>query len=858
MKWAFSDTESVSFLPTLQGTKQLPWSSLCDTLRTLYLDGYPIKWRNVYAGSDPRFVDCLPRYPLGGKSFVIPFREPQGHTPASGPGDHLAQSSSSPYRFLGPRCTPEDRNNGQGEEGTVEFLLDAEPTTPFIMAHRVGDVPLCPASVYIELAMEAAACDGPEGAKGGQPGPGPSYMLSDVEFHHPLVLSEPDHALPRVSLQLRASQEDASTPSSSSYLWEALISQPGQRRALCSGTLEKVVATTTPISQKVARKTALVQRQMMQSTFRNPALATLPGGGGGGGGMIETFTSRTVYDVIFPRVVSYSAPLRTIESLSISHCGLEAHGTFRMPAEESNDRRPFVFHPALSDTMLHAAGFVANTKVDSDMVCICSRIDSVFCADLPPGSGSETKTPPLLRVYCSLVDLGASFVADAYVCDEQYRVLCWTEGIEFRKLALKAFKARLPRLASSGVGQAVNNYKQRPPQEQEARRRRLSGPGSGTSTTRVVPRQAPAPRLRQVSTADSDTTLTDILSTMRELCGDDGAGGSWRPQTTLAELGIDSLLRLELTDALIKRFPRLVAGGPPLDIESCQTVQDVQDLVVTALGTAPGFSSRDTTRPREPSTTTLKVPLRPDTTRMIDEARVSTQPPPPRNSIEIRDVVRDLFDIHVDDDAMQNVPLRALGIDSLGSIELFDRLRKMSGNPSLIADHSADSGGGDDDDLTLRQLQGLIDTHTHTTTNSSTDTSPASTTPSRFARRAPDSPALSSPTTTTTTSPTESVGSSSEHFERLLPGAVGVPPDFPTAIGRHRSEHVPVYLFHDGSGKIFSYTQLEEVPGCNVYGIACLDFESPARDVRSMEQLAALYIDAAKLREKGDIILGGM
>ncbi|KUI69012.1 Conidial yellow pigment biosynthesis polyketide synthase [Cytospora mali] len=661
LKWAFAP-EQASLLPSLS-PKHAPWTILAGTLRLLYLQGRRLNWRQIYASAGAEFLESLPRYPLDTKpEFLVPFKEQDEATelPEKAAGEVAPQSEPrrTPYKFLSHKMQA-DSNDAR----KFEFVADILAIVPFIKAHQVGEMPLCPASVYIELALEAVELSLAEQSRGLSPKPTPAdfYLFTDISFDAPLVYNE-TRPIQHVSM--------------------ALHSEPGATRghygfesgAFCAGRI--ATQLQAQVQESVVRKTAFVHRQT-QSTFGQDAKG------------FERFSARTIYKIMFPRVVAYSSLLETLSHLIVSGSGLEGHGIFRLPPPPTQygefdvyDKR-FVCHPALIDTMLHAAGLMANAKVEATIACICSQVDRFML----PADSSQLHAQEL-SIYCSIVDVGHSMVGDSYVLDAHGRLVAWVEGMSFKKLSLKSFKRHLSVISGSVHGN------QDLPQAQP----------SLSDTAEVTPLGAQSP----VTPVQADPAVMAI---------------------------------------------------PPL-------------------------------------------------------------------GNELRDMFLDIFGVNIGEADKQS-SLSALGVDSMGSIELLQELEARFAIRSL----------GDPDwipALTLQELESTLQKQI----SSAADPRPFE--PARDSGAAvgsrPKTPELLE-------------GSRSEDIESAWAS-------FPLVIGTHTQGAIPLYLFHDGSGRCSMYSKLA-VPGYNLFGVFSPRTAPFGPVVHTMEDLAALYIEKAGLRNQQRVMLGG-
>jgi acyl carrier protein len=740
--------------------KESPWFTLSAALRVLYLQGYTIAWRNVYEGTDAAFIDGLPCYPFENTNFIVPYIE---HSTVGLP--KLLNASEGQPSGLGFEFLNQIIQRG---DFTAEFQADMATITPFIKAHVVGEIPLCPASVYIELALEAVE------SQGKSPHPG-FRTLTDIGFKNPLIST--DATTPVLNITLQA---DETRP----HDRNAFTTSSLEHGAHCTGII--TMSPAPLIENLAARKTAYVRRQKL-AVFAQDSHP------------LETFSAKTIYQIIFPRVVSYSPPLETLKHLQMSPAGLEGYGVFKLPPLHRGQQ--MVCHPALVDTLLHVAGFIANATTDAGTAYICSSIDYVVV---------PTKTSHLhaqqLEAYCSLVDVGHSVIGDAYALDARGEVVAWVEGMTFKKLSLRSFKSQLSRLAASPKRLLEKNT------IPQSHTKGINRPQSGVK---------PLGRPLKTNTDAREDRVSKLHSIIREVCGLDSAV-PLSSETMLSSLGIDSLLQTELGEILGQRLP--LSENSEIDIETCQTIQDLEKVIETTTTSTVSWPSTPSEEFEAPGLPGLGFAASSDTETPITTSPQAT----PSGGLE--DVFRSVFGLDISGISKNTITLGSLGVDSLGSVELIEELEERFGLESLNGQDSIS-------DLTIQGLESLVQA---------------------AIAGAAVSKGLNSEDLATLTQ----VDVSSRHSERRqpTPEAPRIPTrDFPTPLGKHNPGNISLYLFHDGSGKCGMYSRLD-VPGYNIFGVYSLDFELLDPGIRTMEDLAALYIEKAGLDSRddsGEIALGG-
>lgn len=714
--------------------KEAPWVSLCSALSTLFLQRTAIQWRQVYAGLDAQFLADLPRYPLSPNTFVIPFQET---VPTS--KDEEVQAPQSIYKFL-------NGSRSSSPDGT-DFGSKVSAMAEFIKAHDVGGAPLCPASVYIELVLEAMELMKSEGSQNDN-----FRTLTDLTFDKPLVYSE-------------GKDTEVLTSMAADDSYFRVFSAGSTIHCTGSATLTDDAAISTEFS----RRASYIKRQKESITF------------------VDKFTTRILYDVVFPRVVAYSGPYVTIKHLDIAASGLEAAGTFQLPF---SGRDGFVCPPAFTDTLLHAAGFVANSKINADEACICVKVERVT---VPCGAENNALYGHEMGVYCGLVEcFDDLIIGDAYALDDEGNVVACVEGMHFKRLRLKSFQAHLARAVAPSSKPPQKAVAAAAPKESAVELERALRNSQSSNPSSTVHRAALARDSAQANIRPK------LYSSMSEICGI--AEANIQGNTRLSDIGVDSLLNIELTTALQRQFPQLSLSGS--DFAHCQTVGQMEEVLERAGAVHDN---------RTPSAD------------LVPDLSVGQSTPMSEASIASNDVARvDEFFQEVCGFSLQGVnkdtTLGSLGVDSLLSIELVTGLHHTFGiqlNNDSISE------------LSVRALEEAV--------------FPSESESSSKHKQSPT---------------TDGYDGASEPEASVMSGMDTFPMPL-QKVDSSTKKRAPLYLFHDGSGLCNVYSRLGDL-GRDVYGIFSLDFSQIDRKLTTMEELASQYIDRARFMDHDRVLLGGM
>jgi iterative type I PKS product template protein len=375
----------------------------------------------------------LPTYPWSNASFWVSFEE---ETPLACKTPSLlgpkAGSLGLPYTVLYTWIqTPSPRNGLTSVYETPVVHL-----ATLIRGHCVRGQPLCPASVFQELALagvEASILFLHFSLKDGV------VVLRDVEFSSPLVYSEDAHYAVQTSTIFETKNVGS---------WKVVSMSRGEKKTHAHGGFQLRLASST-ISQFSLIHPVVSSRVASIISRRDCKL----------------FTTSSIYEVFFPCIVAYGKSYRAVQTLTISADGTEGYGTIQLPNDSADGH--FVVHPILMDAMLHVAGFIANMRGNSNDAFICSKVG---CMEVIPCLIDDS-TPYGVYVNCAWLN-GGDMLAESYALEQgpTNRIVARLEGILFRKvplatleLVLEATGPILPELSKLQGSGASSGSSLRPP-----------------------------------------------------------------------------------------------------------------------------------------------------------------------------------------------------------------------------------------------------------------------------------------------------------------------------------------------------------------------------------------------------------
>jgi iterative type I PKS product template protein len=596
-----STASNAEFIPSMHKTKD-PWVSLSDSLAGLFLSGFPAKWREVYAGSLAICVD-IPSYPFEDKEFWVDYKEHNKATEVKDIAPEPSTGMATGYAMLAS-CV---QLPGDGVDGIFETPISQLASS--IMGHQVGGAALCPASIYHELAMSSAAF-------GVHSTTAALHTLSKIKYSHPLVYEDGSKKIVRVTLKLDSLTGD------SSFTVSSYTDNPNSSQLHCAGELKQIPKAS--IEHKFNHRGLKLERTKISIFTSNGRQGP------------ETIHTRMLYETIFPRVVSYSKPYQTIKSMTIDQTGTEGYAIVQIPTGYKSGKH--VVNPVFMDTLLHAAGFIANSSVTAEEACICNETGQARILY------DEIDYDDTFGVFCSVVYLAkeSTFIADAYAANSAGKIVGGLKGMQFKKVNLAKFRKHL-----------AHTLGKKAPTPQAAK----------TISTPVIQHVAPQAAPQAVAVAPAVDVVGQVARVIAEVCGvslDNVTSG-----TEMEALGVDSLMIFEIADKLKATFSQITIDSS--ELAACHTVKDLEDAISKHM---PAQSAAPPPSAPPPAPAPKAAP-----------ALIDTPPPSPPSGpalLDIKGFLESILGVSASD-MQPDTDLESLGLDSLTSIEVLHSLKQSIG-----------------------------------------------------------------------------------------------------------------------------------------------------------------------------------
>ncbi|KAJ3134303.1 hypothetical protein HDU90_005169 [Geranomyces variabilis] len=823
-----SGFDSALRIPVFAGSDG--WSAITDGLARMYRAGVNFS----FAAYHRDYIEALrhvqlPAYEFDEASYWMQLQD-RGLLPASPVEEEeddvveeqvMTPDLSTPWPLL-PVCTQpisEVTNTAEYEMPAHSYLA-----TKLIKGHFVHKVGIIPASMYAEIALEAAHhihdTLNPAPARGKLP-PRPNFEIQQIDIPHPFVLEE---GFMEQTLKTSVSRDSTGNLH---FRWHSL-DRAG--KAVTHASCWTVLADQEALDREWRLMKGLVTPRL--SEIKSTATA---------------FDKALAYRM-FEKVVSYTPAYRGMDMVYISEDSSEACTVVQQA--KSAPVAKFVVNPCLIDSLGQITGFLPNVGVASSTDVFiangCERI--VFDPKFFPSIASNRNGhPPTFQVYshCTESQNGNIVTSNCYFFDtETGDILGGMMGVAFRKIKLSIMNRLLavpsakpsPALKQRDVTitpfDGITHAKSAPAAEPRMITHKPA-PAAAVPAPAPAPVAAAAPVPPQpaavaprVATAQfsgaAEAVISALHSTILEELGI--TESELTPSTNLADLGLDSLMALMILGTIREKMDGVEL--PQALFLTYPTMEKVSEFVRESLGgssaepaaptaMAPA-SSLQAAAPAAPTPQPAAAPVQPAVTPALAPVAAATPAQSVASSAAAEAVISALHSTILEElgvtesELTPTTNLADLGLDSLMALMILGTIReKMEGvelpgslfltYPTMekIEDFVRESLGGSD--------------------------------------AGPSTEAAAVTTTASAANPA-----------RIIPIS-----------GTNHVTQAPVFLLPDGSGSAAGYALVQDI-GRPVFGVNSPFISTAEHSTFSVLGLAGLYADAIAAKNPlSGLILGG-
>ncbi|KAG9198173.1 hypothetical protein G6514_010389, partial [Epicoccum nigrum] len=209
--------------------------------------------------------------------------------------------------------------------------------------------------------------------------------------------------------------------------------------------------------------------------------------------------------------------------------------------------------------------FVANLAIGSNEVGICAGIEAIEIAY------HDIDYSQPFKIYCSLLEIRNAILGETIALNSAGEVVAVVRGMEFKRLRLSTFQKSLSR--------KTNAFNEARPQQDLMPVARLP-PTSGLDT----PSSSSEDAMISLTMTHTHVPIDGVSQTLKDILMEVGGFAKDDIDFTksLDELGIDSLMQIELVSMLARAFP----GRNDLNhhiLSECETLGAMNDLLSSIL-----------------------------------------------------------------------------------------------------------------------------------------------------------------------------------------------------------------------------------------------------------------------------------
>ena len=335
------EVPSERLLPSLKSNEE-NWKTISTAVSRAYLAKQPVAWTDFHH----EYIDCLtllelPTYAFELKDYWASYKQDQMYPAAQQAQPKLLAPAAPERKSLPTTCVQfVDSETFKGDEISATFSSHTSEPKLFsaIQGHLVDNTPICPATVFCEIAVTAAKYL----YEGANPGKAvPPMSIWGLDITHPIVVTVSD------PLQII----ETSAVKAAGREWSVQVSFNSKDKAGTHehGSCEVRFGKNDERKAEFSRSLHLVKKRM--ATLTSSAVA----------GLSHRLQRPIVYK-LFSNLVTYGEKYQGLEEVYLDNTGY-GDTVARVKLGSSADLGTFTQSPYWADTIIHLAGFVLNGDV---------------------------------------------------------------------------------------------------------------------------------------------------------------------------------------------------------------------------------------------------------------------------------------------------------------------------------------------------------------------------------------------------------------------------------------------------------------------------------------------------------------
>ena len=795
-------------VPSLRRTEE-PWRTLALSLSKIYLSGVPIDFNEYHRNFESaNELLQLPAYAFDNKRYWLDYHNNWCLTKGEASdvsSDYVKRTDEN--TFCTTSCQKVVSESLQENFGSVLFRSNlAEPKLhAAVCGHLVNDNPLCPSSLYADMAMTSANYLYkklfPNSSEIG-------FNICKMEVTKPLIAKIP--APPEgqyLDVNVTANKEDKCA-----FLKFSSVTRDGkviQEHANCTVTFEEIKIW----KEEWSRVQYMVQSQIEHLRYKLEK------------GRAHKILRGMAYK-LFKALVSYEKRYQGMEEIILDAKQTEAVSKVRFQADGTDGN--FFCSPYWIDSLAHISGFTVNASdiLDSEKSVYISHGWSSIKISCTLSAEKE------YHCYVRMIPCEANIsVGDVYILEGD-KIVGVVNGLKFQNIPRRALNIMLPSPGNpklGGISAESGNIEQRHTDSSASAKSvsRTFQPSTSSTSAKLKPKGIHKP-IKNVRDSSVTVKALKIISAetnvdISELVDD----------AAFENLGVDSLMSL----ALSAKFRE------ELDIEINSTlftdyptigrmkmfISQYDNSTISAESESSDESSFESTSSPTPvlqdgyGTPLSSSPSSVSSLLAKEEVveRASQEPS------AVREVIAKEMGVSASD-ILDDADLSELGMDSLMSLAILSALREKTNIdlPSSFLNSNS----------TIRDIEIALDV-----------------------RPRPQQKALVTPVTYGKETPSSTHLFNSELHKPICDISQYPPATSLLLQGNSKTSNIKLFLLPDGSGSATSYAGIPKIsPNVAAYGLNCPFMKSPSDFTCGIEVVSAIYLAEIKRRQpKGPYFIGG-
>ncbi|KAL4932147.1 uncharacterized protein BDV17DRAFT_215919 [Aspergillus undulatus] len=415
-------------VPTLKRGRP-DWETISKCLAAAYMQHQPVDWEAVHSD----YSDCLslvpdlPSYAFDSNEYWTPYKR-QIHGQESKPQNSSTPSTMSLQTI--ESINPDKSAATFTSRVREPFLLKA------IQGHLVDGAAICPASLFLDMAVGAALALRQPHAPKSRSTP-IAIDIEELEMANPLVVSKSDVE------QIIRVQAHASAEGNGGSRRVHVKTSSSTRGTEASTTHARCVVVlhdqSRPSPSHPSSIWPQVQRLIQQ---RVKALSSTMGTESS-----HKMAKPLLYK-LFDSIVEYSAPYRVLENIAVDLDFQDAVAEICVPAGTGTEHEHGVFSldPFTIDALIHLPGFLLNCNFDKPKgtMYIAKSVGRVLVLDPFLNTGGRGERRLQLTCYAAITEPGTGndgvTLCDAYLFSPRDgELVALVEGICFQRINRRTF-----------------------------------------------------------------------------------------------------------------------------------------------------------------------------------------------------------------------------------------------------------------------------------------------------------------------------------------------------------------------------------------------------------------------------------